>query len=106
VGELWVIAARKAATNARVLSHTNWSWLLVETLALLAFLRIVFRRRLDHMLAENPQFWRAVIAATVAGILAFFTEDSGIVIPSLVSLYVGIGLAWLTLSARARGEGT
>jgi hypothetical protein len=102
--ELWLIAVRKAQTNARVLSHTNWSWLLVATLALFAFLRIAFRDRFSRLLAENPQFERGMIAATVAGVLAFLTEDSGIVIPSLISLYIGVGLAWLALTASQRRE--
>lgn len=104
LGELWLIVVRKAQTNARVLSHSNWSWLLVETLALLAFLRVAFRDRLTSLLADNPQFARGMIAAAVAGGLAFFTEDSGIVIPSLVSLYVGVGLAWLALAAAMERE--
>jgi len=104
LGELWLIAARKAATNARVLSHTNWSWLLVATLSLFAFLRVAFRDRLRSILARNRQFERSMVAAAVAGVLAFFTEDSGIVIPSLVSLYVGVGLAWLALTATRQRE--
>ena len=104
IAQLWLIVARKAQTNARVLSHTDWSWLLIETLALLAVLRIGFRERFLRLFSENPQFARAMFAAAVTGVLAFFTEDSGIVIPSLVSLYVGVGLAWLMLMAATEGE--
>jgi hypothetical protein len=68
---------------------------------------VAFRRRLDSLLARNPQFTRAVIAAIVTGVLAFFTEDSGIVIPSLIALWAGLGLAWLVLhSASGEGEET
>jgi hypothetical protein len=39
----------------------------------------------------------ALWASLFAGITASFTEDSGIVIPALVFLYMGIGIIWLML---------
>ena len=104
VGQLALIVQRKTETNLRVLGQTNWSWLLAAALALFAFLRVAFRRRFDSLLTGNPQFARALIAAIVTGVLAFFTEDSGIVIPSLIALWAGLGLAWLALHS-ASGEG-
>ncbi len=98
LSELWSIVARKAATNIRVLSSTNWSWILGASLAFLGFAR--FRRDggFAEFAAENPCFSAAVVAALVAGVIALLTEDSGIVIPSLIMLYVGTGLAWLMLA--------
>jgi hypothetical protein len=106
VGELWIIVARKAQTNVRVLSRTSWSWLLVDTLGLLVFLRVFFRERFSSLLAANSQFLFSIVAATVAGTLAFFTEDSGIVVTSLIALFVAMGLAWLALNEPTDGERT
>jgi hypothetical protein len=96
--ELWAIVARKAETNARVLSSTNWSWILLSVLAFLGFVR--FRRDddLPAFAAKNPFFLAAVAGSLVAGAIALLTEDSGIVIPSLIVLYTGTGLAWLMLA--------
>jgi hypothetical protein len=49
-------------------------------------------------LAENPRFADAVTVTLVAGSLAFFTEDSGIVIPALIMLFTGAGMVWLMLT--------
>ena len=96
--ELWSIVARKAETNLRVLGSTNWSWVLVAALAFLGFAR--FRPGNDYrrFVAENRSFNAAIVASLVAGALAMLTEDSGIVIPSLIMLYTAMGLVWLMLS--------
>ena len=95
--------ARKAETNIRVLSSTNWSWILIATLAFLGFARFRPASDFPELAAENPGFVAAVVATLVAGALALVTEDSGIVIPSLIMLYTGVGLAWLML-ARLGGQ--
>ena len=98
VGQLWTIVARKAQTNARVFGHTNWSWILVAVLAFLGFMRIRPKSDLADTLAENPYFAHAIVVTLVAGGVAFFSEDSGIVIPALIMLYTGVVLSWLVLS--------
>ena len=96
--QLWSIVARKAETNVRVLSSTNWSWILVAALAFLGFVRFRPASEFSALAAENPNFVAAIIATLVAGAIALLTEDSGIVIPSLIMLYTGLGCAWLMLA--------
>lgn len=97
VGELWQIVARKAETNMRVLTHTNWSYILIAVMAFLGFMRLRPKGDFADTLAENPDFADAIAVALVAGLVAYFTEDSGIVIPALEMLFVGAGIAWLML---------
>ncbi len=96
--QIWSIVARKAATNLRVLTSTDWSWILVAVLAFLGFARFRSASGFPQISAENPGFAAAIIATLVAGGIALLTEDSGIVIPSLIMLYTGLGLAWLMLA--------
>jgi hypothetical protein len=98
VSELWTIVARKAATNLRVLTSTNWTWILAATLAFLGFARFRRASGFARIADANPNFVAAVTATLVASVLALLTEDSGIVIPSLIMVYVGTGLAWLMLA--------
>ena len=96
--ELWNIVARKAETNMRVLTHTNWAYILVATLAFLGFMRWRPQGDFAGTLAENPDFADAITVSLVAGLVAYFTEDSGIVIPALEVFYVGVGVVWLMLA--------
>ena len=96
--QLWLIVARKAATNVRVLTHTNWSYLLVVTLAFLGYLRWRPHGDFASTLETNPHFAGAMSACLVASLAAYFTEDSGIVIPALIMLYAGVGILCLMLS--------
>jgi hypothetical protein len=96
--ELWTIVARKAETNVRVLTHTNWTYILIATLAFLAFMRWRPHGDFADTLGENPMFADAITISLVAGVAAFFTEDSGIVIPALEVFYVGVTIVWLMLA--------
>jgi hypothetical protein len=98
LSQLTTIITRKAATNLRVLTSTSWSWILVATLAFLGFARFRRASGFSRLAADNPNFVAAVVATLVASVLALLTEDSGIVIPSLIMVYVGTGLAWLMLA--------
>jgi hypothetical protein len=96
--ELWNIVARKAETNMRVLTHTNWAYILIATLAFLGFMRWRPQGDFAGTLTENPDFADAITVSLVAGLVAYFTEDSGIVIPALEVFYVGVGVVWLMLA--------
>jgi hypothetical protein len=98
LGELGVIVARKAQTNIRVLTHTNWAYVLIAILAFLGFMRWRPHGDFAETLAEDPNFGAAMSACLIASIAAFFTEDSGIVIPAIMLMYVGIGILYLMLS--------
>ncbi len=92
VSQLWLIVVRKAQTNLRVLTHTNWSFVLIGMLVFLAFMRWRPQGDFADTLRVNPHFAAAISAGLVGGLVAYFTEDSGIVIPALIMLYVGVGI--------------
>jgi hypothetical protein len=102
--ELWKIVVRKADTNVRVLTHTRWSYILIAVVAFLAFARWRPQGDFAATLDENPHFADAITVSLVAGLAAYFTEDSGIVIPALEVLYLGVALAWVMLARLDRGE--
>ena len=98
LSELWAIVARKAAANVHVLTTSNSSWILAAVLAFLGFARLRPASGFPRLSAENPNLVGAIVASLVAGAIAFVTEDSGIVVPSLIMLYTGVALAWLMLA--------
>lgn len=95
------IVVRKAQTNLRVLTATNWAYILVAVLAYLGFMRWRPHGEFADTLAANPRFADAVTVSLVAGAVAYFTEDSGIVIPALITFWIGVGIAWLMLDRLA-----
>jgi hypothetical protein len=97
VSELWLIVARKAETNIRVLTRTNWSYLLIAVLAFLGFMRWRPQGDFAATLAENPGYSAGMAACLIGGLAAYVTEDSGIVIPALIMIYVGVGILHLML---------
>jgi len=96
-GALWTIVQRKAETNLRVLTHTNWSFVLVGVLAFLGFMRWRPQGDFAAALDENPHFSAAMAACLIGGLVAYFTEDSGIVIPALIMVYLAAGILYLML---------
>ena len=104
--ELWRIVVRKAETNWRVLRATNWSILMIAILAFLGYMRWRPHGIFAETLAAYPAFGVAVTAALWGSLVGYFTEDSGIVIPALVMLYITGSLLHLMLSsfiARPKG---
>lgn len=101
VSELWLIVARKAETNWRVLRATNWSILMIAILAFLGFMRWRPQGIFAETLAAYPAFAVAMTAALWGSVAGYFTEDSGIVIPALVMLYVTGSLLHIMLSRLA-----
>lgn len=97
VSELWLIAVRKIETNIRVLTRTNWSYLLIAVLAFLGFMRWRPQGDFAATLAENPGYSAGMAACLIGGLAAYVTEDSGIVIPALIMIYVGVGILHLML---------
>lgn len=102
-GELWTIVVRKAQTNIRVLTRTNWTYLLIAVLALLGFMRWRPWGEFAETLEENPAFSDAMAAVLLGGLAAYLSEDSGIIIPALMMLYIGVGIVYLML-CRIRGR--
>jgi len=96
-GPFWTVATRKLVTNIRVFAYTNWAYIFV---AVVAYLIVVsFRPTGDFavMLGKNRAFHKALISVLITGIIAFCTEDSGIVLPSLMVIYLGTSIVWLML---------
>ncbi|MDO8915415.1 MAG: hypothetical protein Q7W16_04965 [Coriobacteriia bacterium] len=108
VASFMTIVARKAETNLRVLGRTNWTWLLVAVLLLLGYMRWRPRGEFAHMLRNHPAFSAILGAALFAGVIGNFTEDSGVIIPALIMLPVGVTALYLMLdgSPRKPGEGS
>ncbi|MDY0340613.1 MAG: hypothetical protein RBS17_05325 [Coriobacteriia bacterium] len=97
--ELWRIVVRKAETNLRVLRATNWSILMVAILAFLAYMRWRPHGIFAETLEAYPAFAIAMSAALWGSLVGYFTEDSGIVIPALVMLYITASLLYLMLAS-------
>jgi hypothetical protein len=104
-GSLWTLIARKAETNVRVLGRTNWTWLLVAVLLLLGYMRWRPRGEFAAMLKGYPAFSAAVAASLFAGIVGYFTEDSGIIIPALLLIPVGVAALYLMLGSASTHGG-
>lgn len=101
IQELVTIAERKIATNIRVLTTTNWSFVLAGVLLFLGYMRWRPQGDFSDALARNPAFSAALAAVLIAGGVAYFTEDSGIVIPALMTVYVGLGILQLMIARSA-----
>lgn len=97
--ELWRIVVRKAETNWRVLRATNWSVLMIAILGFLAYMRWRPHGVFAETLNAYPAFGVAMSAALWGSLVGYFTEDSGIVIPALVMLYITASLLHLMLSS-------
>lgn len=95
--ELWDIVVRKAETNLRVLLHTNLVWILLAVIAFLATMRMRPSPDFATTLKSNPNFGDGMTAILIAGLAAYFTEDSGVVLPALMVLYLGCGIVWMML---------
>jgi hypothetical protein len=102
LGSLWAIIARKADTNARVLGRTNWTWLLVSVLLLLGYMRWRPRGEFAELLRQYPAFSAVLAASLFAGVAGYVTEDSGIIIPALMFIPVGVTALYLMLSRPSR----
>ncbi|MDZ4655488.1 MAG: hypothetical protein U1F44_06400 [Coriobacteriia bacterium] len=105
VQALSTIVARKAETNLRVLRASNWSYLLFVILGFLAYMRWRPHGEFADALERYPNFAIAMTAALVGSLVGYFTEDSGIVIPALVMLYVAGGILYLMLTDAREGPG-
>lgn len=105
---VWTIVARKADTNIRVLGRTNWTWLLLAILLVLGYMRWRPRGEFATMLKSYPAYSAALGAALFAGVIGYMTEDSGIIIPALILLPVGMSAMHLMMSRKGWkcGEGS
>ena len=104
LSELWLIVQRKAETNWRVLRATNWSILMIAILVFLGYMRWRPHGVFAETLREYPGFAVGMTAALWGRLVGYFTDDSGIVIPALVLLYVTGSLLHIMLSRLHRPD--
>lgn len=104
-GTLVTLVVRKAETNVRVLGRTNWTWLLVAVLLLLGYMRWRPRGEFAEMLKDYPAFSAAIAASIFAGVVGYFTEDSGIIIPALLLIPCGVSALYLMLARHGAQRG-
>lgn len=95
---LWAIVARKAAMSAAIFTGTSWSYLLIAVLAFLAYVRWRPQGGFKKLFATNPYFSAALAACLFGSAASLLSEDSGIVMPALMMLYVGVGVLYLMLA--------
>lgn len=95
--QLWDIVVRKAETNLRVLLHTNFVWILFAVIAFFVTMRMRPSTDFAMALKRNPNFGDGMTTILIAGLAAYFTEDSGVVLPALMVLYLGCGIVWIML---------
>ena len=85
VGEL---IRRKAANNIGYLLHTNLTLLVLGSLGLLGWLRVMKRRPLDALKTHRPALRATLTALVAGGVVALLTEDSGVAMPAMLWLPV------------------
>ncbi|MCU1461543.1 MAG: hypothetical protein JWO37_1618 [Acidimicrobiales bacterium] len=91
--------ARKMATNARVLTSSVWTMIIV-VIAAFSLGLLAMRRRFNDLLPPDSPHRVVVTAAFAVGILGSLVNDSGVVVTALVFVFVG---PYLTLLALATG---
>ncbi|HEY5540999.1 MAG TPA: hypothetical protein VIL41_06055 [Coriobacteriia bacterium] len=79
---------RKAANNIGYISQTPYTWLALAMATALAVTRWAGKRPLAVALREHPALAGSLVGVVIGGIAALVTEDSGIVMPSLM-LFAG-----------------
>lgn len=104
VSGVWTMIVRKAETNVRVLGRTNWTWMLLAVLLLLGYMRWRPHGEFAELLKANPAFSAGLAAALFAGTVGYFTEDSGIIIPALMFVPVGVAALYLMLERHHGSE--
>lgn len=88
VGGAGDVVLRKLETNLRVMRITTWTWM-VPIILVFILGTFVARGGSDRWFGEN-RTWRVTFLAMIGfGVLGGMLNDSGVVIPALVLVYVG-----------------
>ncbi|MDR1775387.1 MAG: hypothetical protein LBS17_02865 [Actinomycetes bacterium] len=95
--ELWQIVVRKAGINLRVFTQSSLTWVFAAVIAFLIYMRARPTGDFARVIAQNPYFGYGIAGTLTGGVVSYFTEDSGIVLPALMVLYMGAALVWLML---------
>lgn len=99
------IVSRKAETNMRIFGRTNWTWLLLAVLVVLGYMRWRPKGEFAVTLARYPALAAAMAGSLAAGLVGYFTEDSGIIIPALALLPIGVAVLDVMLASTEANGG-
>jgi hypothetical protein len=98
--ELVLLVQRKTMSNLKVMARTRWSYVLLLILAVLG----VLTRRPTGLFAETLSRRKGLAGALTGGLLGGFvgllSEDSGVVIPAMIMLFVGVALTMAMLDTK------
>lgn len=98
--EIAAIASRKLATNLMVLRYSTWSYFLLITLGLFAFLWFRPAGVLRSLLADYRGISAAITASIIGGVFGFAFNDSGVLIPAIIMSYIIPAVIYLMLWER------
>ncbi|MBV9411757.1 MAG: hypothetical protein JO148_09175, partial [Acidimicrobiia bacterium] len=102
-GSVVTVILRKASTDLRVFLETVWSWLALIVTLFLAYL-LVRDHRFLRLLPHGSPLRVGALALVGAGVLGLLVNDTGIIITSLVLVYLGPFLGLLALDAADRRQ--
>jgi hypothetical protein len=87
-GGIWDVVLRKLQTNLRVMRITTWTWM-VPIIVAFIFGSFLAGGGSSRWFGDN-RVWRTTFVALLGfGVLGGLLNDSGVVIPALVLVYVG-----------------
>ncbi|RJQ54394.1 MAG: hypothetical protein C4521_06045 [Actinobacteria bacterium] len=98
--ELFLLLYRKAHSNIKVMAKMQWSYVLLLILAVLAMLRVKPRGLFAETLRRRPGIAAATTGGLVGGAVGFLTEDSGVVIPALIMMFVGAAILFAMVDTK------
>jgi hypothetical protein len=89
-------AARKLATNFRILGTSVWTWML-PIIAIFTLYLLVWEGRFAELLPARSALRAGAVGALACGLLGFAANDSGVIVTALVFVYIGPYLTLLAL---------
>ncbi len=92
------ILKRKVGTNFRIMRTSLWSLLVFVIIGLLVFLSFYPQSSLKMLETDYPSIMLGLKGAYVGAILGFLTNDSGVVIPALMLVFVVSTIFYLLLT--------
>ena len=98
------VVRRKLENNINYLPHTTYTGLALAMAAALALLRFAPGRPMKRALAVAPAYGAALLGIVIGSVVAWATEDSGIVMPALM-LFAGASPALLLALRATRDTG-
>ncbi|HHV54299.1 MAG TPA: hypothetical protein GXX55_02445 [Firmicutes bacterium] len=104
IGVLLQTVDRKLATNLKIMRYSIWTWGFAIGLVVLTLLFLRPTPGFRRLLADRPCLARGMMASTVASLVAFAANDSGVVAAATTLLVPASGLLILGLEAGRRGE--